>query len=219
MEQIRQNEALVLDESRLLLEGGDDAGASAVLEAHLNTYPDSKNVMRALAKIRMRQHHPDQAAHLFERALGRSRDDVAGGSSLHSEHAHIEHGHRSLLNPGENLEASDLLEGYVTGYLKSYPNSKNGLRALAKIKMLQHRPDEAAQLFERALGIVRNHFVAAKASHESLGNDAVPVPEHDESNEPQVASIALMTLLDALSHSEPTGNESQVGEASAGSAV
>jgi hypothetical protein len=59
----------VLEHSDELLASGLVGAASALLEQHLEQSPDDGRALRALGRIRMLQHRPNEAADLLQRAL------------------------------------------------------------------------------------------------------------------------------------------------------
>lgn len=75
---------------------------------------------------------------------------------------------QALLRQGRDVAASNLLEEL----LEACPHSTKGLRALAQIRMLQKRPQDAAPLLKQALGIMASPASAAvQIYNKSFGNE------------------------------------------------
>lgn len=75
---------------------------------------------------------------------------------------------QALLRQGRDVAASNLLEEL----LEVYPDSAKGLRALAQIRMLQKRPQDAVPLLKRALEIITTSPASATGQiyNASFGN-------------------------------------------------
>ena len=85
-----------------------------------------------------------------------------------------------LLRQGRDVAASSLLEEL----LEAYPHSAKGLRALAQIRMLQKRPQDAVPLLKRALEIITSPASATvQIYNESFGNEDAEYLEQEHTQQ------------------------------------
>lgn len=85
-----------------------------------------------------------------------------------------------LLRQGRDVAASNLLEEL----LEVYPDSARGLRALAQIRMMQKRPQDAVPLLKRALEIITSPASAtAQIYNESFGNEDAEYLEQEHTRQ------------------------------------
>lgn len=104
-----------------------------------------------------------------------------------------------LLRQGLDVTASKLLEDL----LEVYPDSANGLRALAQIRMLQKRPQDAVPLLKRALEIITANPASAMGQiyNKSFGNEDAEYLEQEHTQQTGLREYDLFAET-AIQHKE-----------------
>lgn len=105
---------------------------------------------------------------------------------------------QALLRQGRDVAASNLLEEL----LEAYPHSAKGLRALAQIRMLQKRPQDAVPLLKRALEIITNPASATvQIYNESFGDEDAEYIEQEHTRQADRREYDLFAET-AIQHKE-----------------
>lgn len=102
-------------------------------------------------------------------------ESLGYGDACPSDAAEVIRGANDLIHRGLLKEASDLL----TEGLKGYPDDAPLLRALARLRMLEHRPADAVPLLQRALQVLQSKRTERSAA---VSGESPRQVEHDIGN-------------------------------------